>query len=45
MHTTTTTTKPFYGPLSGTAQVSQYRKDEPFWIFLKQRRWGSSGIS
>jgi len=27
---------PFYDPLSGTTQVSQYQKDKPFWILLKQ---------
>ena len=25
-----------YDPLSGTTQVSQYQKDKPFWILLKQ---------
>ena len=35
----------FYDPLSGTTRVSQCQKDKPFWILLKQRRWGGSGIS
>ena len=25
--------------------VGRYQKDKPFWIFLKQRWWGDSGIS
>ena len=37
--------QPFYDPLSGTTQVSQYQKGKPFWILLKQRWWGGSGIS
>ena len=36
--------QPFYRPLSGTTQVSQYQKDKPFWILLKQTRWGGSGM-
>jgi len=36
---------PFYGLLSGTTQVSQYQKDKPFWIVLKQTWWNGSGIS
>ena len=42
---TTTTLHPFYGPLSGTTQVSRYQKDKPFSILLKQTWWGGSGIS
>ena len=37
--------QPFYDPLSGTTRVSRYQKDKPFWILLKQRWWGGSGIS
>ena len=37
--------QPFYGPLSGTTQVSRYQKYKQFGILLKQRRWGGSGIS
>ena len=43
--TTTTLLLSFYDPLSGTTRVSRYQKDKPFWILLKQRRWGGSGIS
>ena len=32
-------------PLSGTIWASQYQKDKPFCILLKQRWWGGSGIS
>ena len=35
----------FYDPLSGTTQVSRYKKDKPFWILLKQTWWRGSGIS
>ena len=28
--------QPFSDRLSGTTQVSRYRKDKPFWILLKQ---------
>ena len=34
--------QPFYDPLSGTTQVSQYQKDKPFWILLKQTWWGGN---
>ena len=37
--------QPLYDPLSRTTQVSRYQKDKPFWILLKQRWWGGSGIS
>ena len=29
--------QPFDDPLYGTTQMSQYQKDKPFWILLKQR--------
>jgi len=38
-------THPFYGPFSGTSQVSQYRKVKPIWILLKQETVSGSGIS
>ena len=28
-----------------TTGVRRYQKNKPFWILLKQRQWGSSGIS
>ena len=37
--------QPFYDPLSATTQVSQYQKDKPLWILLKQTWWCGSGIS
>jgi len=40
-----THTQQFCSTLSGTAWVSQYQKDKPFWILLKQRWWGGSGIN
>ena len=31
--------------LSGTARLSQYLKDKPFWILMKWRWWGGNGVS
>ena len=36
---------PFYGPLSGTTQVSGYQKVKTIWILLKQEAVSGSGIS
>ena len=43
--TTTLLLESFYDPLSGTTRVSRYQMDKPFWILLKQRKWGGSGNS
>ena len=45
-HTHTNTHREsFNGLLSRTTWVGRYQKDKPFWILLKQRWWGGSGIS
>ena len=35
----------FYAPLSGTTRVSRYQKNQSYWILLKLRWWGGSGIN
>ena len=40
-----THTQSFNGLFSRTTWVGQYQKDKPFWILLRQRWWGGSGIS
>ena len=40
-----THTQSFNGSFSRTTWVGGYQKDKQFWILLKQRWWGGSGIS
>ena len=42
---THTLTQSFNGLFYRTTWVGRYQKDKPFWILLKQRWWGGSGIS
>ena len=42
---THTHTQSFNSLFSRTTWVGRYQKDKPFWILLKQRWWGGSGIS